>query len=120
MQRNASTQLHGAGRPSHRQSGDFRGRRSLGANTETVVGVAQIPTSFPDDQARTNGVMSGAQQLDMARSPPNTTSKSSKCFPVLYTYLTSLVLRRYQTRSLQVLQAGCLSSWTGVPFPSLD
>jgi hypothetical protein len=87
MQRNPSNRLSGAARPSHRQSGEYRGRTSFGANGDTAVGVAQIPTPFPNGQARPNGMMGGSQQFDLARSPPSTANKSNSSFES-FTYPT--------------------------------
>lgn len=75
MQRNPSTQLPGAGRRPHRQSGENRGRGSLGSNVEAASGSAQIQTPS-NSQARTNGMVAGSHHFDLARSPPNSANKS--------------------------------------------
>jgi hypothetical protein len=77
MQRNPSNRHPGNARPSHRQSGEFRGRSSFGAGADSAAGVAQIPAPLPNGQARANGVIGGSQHFDLARSPPNTSNKSN-------------------------------------------
>ena len=119
MQRNPSYRLQGAARPSHRQSGEYRGRNSFGANGDPAVGGAQNHGQFGNGHARTNGLIGGSQHFDLARSPPNTTNKSIFSFHFRCIDLTGFVLHRYQTRSLQVFQTRCLSSRTSLPLPSL-
>lgn len=76
MQRKQSGQLSAAARSSHRQSGEYRGRTSLGANGDIAVGITQH-SAFPNGQNRSNGMTAGPQLFDLARSPPNTANKSN-------------------------------------------
>jgi hypothetical protein len=78
MQRNPSSRLSGAARPSHRQSGEFRGRHSFGVNGDNGAGIAQISAPVSNGHARTNGMMGGSQHFDLARSPPTTANKSNR------------------------------------------
>lgn len=121
MQRKPSGQFSGAARSSHRHSGDYRGRASFGANNDNTAGVTQVPAAFQNGQARSNGIMAGPQQFDMARSPPSTASKSMDLvhLEMLKTDL-GRVLPRHQTCPLQILQTRRLSSWSGVSLPPLD
>lgn len=97
MQRNPSSRLSGAARPSHRQSGEYRGRHSFGTNVDAEVGLAQVSAPVLNGQVRTNGMMGGSQHFDLARSPPATANKSN---PFLsYLMLSSDSLHAEQTRN---------------------
>jgi len=89
MQRTPSSRLSGAARPSHRQSGEFRGRHSFGANGDNGAGVAQISAPISNGQVRSNGMMGGSQHFDLARSPPTTTNKSNHNLSLPYFLLSS-------------------------------
>jgi hypothetical protein len=100
MQRTPSSRLSGAARPSHRQSGEFRGRHSFGANGDNGAGVAQTSAPISNGHVRTNGMMGGSQHFDLARSPPTTTNKSNRNLSLPYLLLSSDSFHMEQTPNM--------------------